>query len=283
MNRIAVLITCHNRREQTLTSLSALFICDMPKEFKIEVFLVDDGSTDGTGDAVRSKFPNVNVIQGNGNLFWNQGMRLAWYSAVQQNNYDFYLWLNDDTILEINALENILDDFKQAIKIENKAVLLIGACKESVESEEFSYGGRDEDGPVIPNDEIQKCKYINGNIVLVPKSMFEDLGNLSKDYTHGMGDYDYGLRAQEKGYSCYTTKHYIAVCPTNKRTPTWCNPERNLSERWKHFNSPLGLNIDEYIFFRKKFWGQQWVLDVVKAYIKMLFPALYNKITVKNY
>ncbi len=63
---IAVLLTCHNRRAETLRCLEALLAQDAGASLR--VFLVDDGSTDGTGEAVRVSFPQVNVVQGDGSL-----------------------------------------------------------------------------------------------------------------------------------------------------------------------------------------------------------------------
>lgn len=277
MIKVAILITCHNRKLKTLSCLEALHGSNLPKNYQIETYLVDDGSSDGTANAVGFQFPSVEVIEGSGNLFWNQGMRLAWFTAAQHKEYNFYLWLNDDTIIEDDALEVLFENYRKASQMDNMPVLMVGACKESFDVNKFSYGGRNENGPVVPNGEVQKCKFINGNVVLVPKAIFKDLGYLSNDYTHGIGDYDYGLRVQNNGYSCYTTSQYIAVCPTHKNISTWCNPEKSLSERWEHFNSPLGLNFNEYVRFRKKFWGNEWIIYAFKAYCKMLFPKFYNK------
>ena len=44
------------------------------------------------------------------------------------------------------------------------------------------------------------------------------------------------------------------------------------------FNSPLGLNIKEYIIYRKKFWKIKWVYFSFIAHAKVFFPSLYNKI-----
>ena len=44
MNKIAAILTCHNRKEKTLACLHSLFSIIST----IDVFLVDDGSTDGT-------------------------------------------------------------------------------------------------------------------------------------------------------------------------------------------------------------------------------------------
>lgn len=277
---IAVLLTCHNRKEKTLQCLHALYAQQgLDVDFNIEVFLVDDASIDGTATAIENQFPLVNIISGNGDLYWNQGMRLAWKTATEAKDYDFYFWLNDDTILDINALENLIEIYKKATTLEQKEVLVTAACRAGLDEDYFSYGGRTDAGAVLPNGELQSCKYINGNAVLIPKAIFKELGILSNDYTHGMGDFDYGLRALEAGFKSFTTRDYIATCPTNEGIPGWCNPSLPLKKRWALFHSPLGLNINEYIKFRKKFWGIRWISFTIKAYAKMINPQLYNKIS----
>lgn len=241
--------------------------------------MVDDGSTDGTGDAVEKEFPEVNVIKGTGNLFWNQGMRMSWKTAAETKEFDFYLWVNDDTILDRDGLVKILNTYGEAKIFEQNEVLITAACRAVLGKNNFSYGGRNEAGPVIPIGELQTCKYMNGNAVLIPQIIFKALGNLSNDYTHGMGDFDYGLRAAKNNFKCYTTKTYVATCPPNEGIPGWCNPENTLKKRWILLHSPLGLNIKEYNKFRKKFWKKKWMIFAIKAYSKMLSPRLYNKIS----
>ena len=279
---IAVLLTCYNRREKTLNCLKSLFNCQLPENHTLVVYLVDDDSSDGTSKAVRNDFPKVNVISGNGNLFWNKGMRLAWETASQTNDYDFYLWLNDDTILDNNAIFQLLETYYELFNNHNKPALLCGACRTSDNISDFSYGGRIDAGTVIPNGQIQFCKYINGNAVLVPKEIFHLIGYLSPDYTHIMGDFDYGLRVLKKNFNCYTTKTYIATCPKNEGIPDWCNPQTPIKKRWELLYSPKGLNIREYIVFRKKFWGRKWIIYAIKAYLKTIYPNMYITIAKKN-
>ena len=105
INRIAVLLTVFNRKKQTILCLDSLFRQEIPEDYSISVFLTDDGCTDGTTQAVLQQFPSkVNIIQGDGNLFWNRGMWTAWNIAAKEYDYDFYLWLNDDTVLKEGAL-----------------------------------------------------------------------------------------------------------------------------------------------------------------------------------
>lgn len=275
-NTIAVLITCHNRKPKTLACLEKLFELEKPKNFESpDIYLVDDGSTDGTSNAVKEQFSEVKIIEGNGSLFWNKGMRLAWEVAGKTKDYDFYLWVNDDVVLENYALIELFDSYNEAKIIHRKESIITGAFRNSKSGNHFSYGGRTDSGVVIPNGKLQSCRYINGNTVLIPKEIYTILGNLSPDYTHAMGDFDYGLRAIKAGFENYTTKRYIGLCSINDQ-PQWSDPKVPLKKRLKLFRSPHGLNFREYMIFIKKFWKRRWILFAIKAYLKVLFPSLYK-------
>lgn len=279
LNTISTILTCYNRKAKTLACLNSLQNATLPDNTELDIFLVDDSSPDDTGEAVKKLFPKVHVIQGNGNLFWNQGMRLAWQTASKNADYDFYLWLNDDTIIDKNAITELIENYNEALKTENKPSIIVGTCRAELGKNDFSYGGRNENGPVLPNGRLQLCKFINGNLVLVPKSIFKEIGNLSNDYTHTLGDNDYGLRAIQAGFKCYASKHYIATCPPNPGIPGWCNPKNSFKKRWQLLHSPKGLNIKEYNKYRKKFWGKKWIIFALKAYLKTIIPSLYGKLT----
>lgn len=107
MKKIAILITVHNRKEKTLACLKNLYAQQLPNAVEIEVYLTDDGCTDGTVEAIRIHYPQTNIIKGDGNLFWNRGMYEAWCVA-EKKDYDYYLWLNDDTILFETAIVSLL-------------------------------------------------------------------------------------------------------------------------------------------------------------------------------
>src|SRR5579875_4150500 len=89
---VAVLMTCFNRREQTLRCLQHLFAQTALTQISLHVVLLDDASTDGTAEAVREAFPDVQLMRGTGQLYWNRGMRMAFAEALRRG-FDFYLWL----------------------------------------------------------------------------------------------------------------------------------------------------------------------------------------------
>lgn len=135
---IAVLLTVHNRREKTLNCLQNLFSQKMPEGYEIKVYLTDDGCTDGTLEAVSKVFPQVHIIKGDGNLFWNRGMWTAWNAAVRDNRYNFYLWLNDDTYTYPEMLESLIN----VSESKGNRAIIVGSTVDTQKRNTHTYGGR---------------------------------------------------------------------------------------------------------------------------------------------
>lgn len=271
---IAVLLTCHNRKSKTISCLKSLYSNILPPTFFIDVFLVDDNSEDGTSYAVSQEFPEVNIIKGSGDLYWNRGMHLAWTSAARHKNYDYYLWLNDDTILSPFAISHLLDC---ASRFKNP-LLICGAVSSQL-SNEFTYGGLLKSGkPIIPNGEIQNCEVINGNCVLVNKGAYELAGNLDPHFSHAIGDHDYGLRLLKLGGEVKTTSIYVGHCEKNEKLPNWCYSETPILTRLKSLYSPLGNSHPLYFFVyeRRHFGLFTAIKHYLSIHLRVLIPSLWK-------
>lgn len=282
MYRIAVLLTCHNRRQLTLECLEALFRQKMPETASIEVFLVDDGSTDATGDAVKQQFPSVNVIYGSGKLYWCGGMRLAWNVAMQQD-FDFYLWLNDDTILFADALTIFLEAVNTVSETSKYNGIVVGStCHKDTGARTYGGGVQVKEKsfnfwPVVPSGSLEPCDTFNGNCVLVSRGAFRELGNLCQEYTHAIGDTDYGLRAKEKKIPMWVAPAYIGTC-SNNATDSWMNNTLPLRKRIENLHNPKGLPPKEWIFFCRRHAGWKWPCNVIKVYIRVLAPRAWDSL-----
>lgn len=240
---IAVLLTCFNRKEKTLTCLSSLFSIFS----ECDVYLVDDGSTDGTAEAIQKFFPQVKLIPSDGDLFWNRGMCLAWQEAAK-HDYEYYLWLNDDVVLYKSSIKELLE----CSTLANDHAVISGII-ESKDQLETLYGGSNQYKSLLkPNDTMQQVTYLNGNVVLVPRSVYKILGTLDPTYHHDMGDVDYGFRAAEKGISVYTTRRPIAYGEKNPICRERVN-KTTLRKRFKKLYSPLGSNPNLNFYFRRKY------------------------------
>lgn len=273
---IAVLITCHNRKEKTLKCLSHLYAQKGLNEyFQIEVFLVDDGSTDGTSEEIKFQFPEVNIVQGDGNLYWNRGMRLAWETASASKDFHYYLWLNDDTFL-LNSSLNIL---LVGVKINGYKSIYIGATRSEYNTE-TSYSGHRFNEPLLnPNRKWQFCDYFNGNIVLISKTVFEIIGMNDVVFHHALGDFDYGLRAKRKNIALYVAPELLGYCEPHKMLPKWCSTESKASKRIIELYKPLGNNPFEFFIFDNRHNG---FLNALKHFItihlRAISPSLWCKL-----
>lgn len=281
MTEIAVLITCHNRVSLTLKCLSFLYNqYGVDKEFHIKVFLVDDGSNDDTSNQIAIDFPKVILIQGDGNLYWNRGMFTAWQKAIESKyNFNAYLWLNDDTFLLPNGLENMLD---AAIKTNFKSIIC-GSVHSPNDSTIITYGG----GKYInkkyivnfPNGHLQVADIINGNCVLVPHQVYLKIGNLDWTFRHAIGDHEYGLRAKKQQILSYSTSQFVGVCSNNNSLPKWCLSENNIRVRLKNLYSPLG-SAEPFLFFKynyKYFGFLTAIKSFLSTHIRVIYPQLWTK------
>ncbi|KAA6303736.1 MAG: N-acetylglucosaminyl-diphospho-decaprenol L-rhamnosyltransferase [Candidatus Ordinivivax streblomastigis] len=271
MKTIAVLLTCHNRKEKTLICLKYLFNCSLPKEHAIDVYLVDDGCTDGTPQAIREQFPQVNIIQGDGNLYWNRGMHLAWETAAKAKNYDYYLWLNDDTNLYPNALEKLI----YACSATGNNALICSTLQSAI-TYKSTYGGRKSSQLLIPNGELQECESMNGNCVLVPHSIYEKVGNLDYVFRHAIGDLDYGYRVRQAGFRLYVSSNYLGTCENNPSLPKWCLKSTPFYQRVKSLYSPLSYAepIPFFIYEKRHFGLLVAIKHFISIHIRLIFPQL---------
>ena len=218
--RIAVLMTCFNRRDLTLACLETLR--GQPLFEPANLFLVDDGSSDGTGDAVRASMPGATVIQGDGSLFWNGGMRLAWDTAANAGrDFDFYLWLNDDVTLAPGVLAMLVEDADATVPRGGAVIATAATCEPGGGA--ITYSGQrciQPDRPlrlslVAPQGHPVPVETVSGNIVLVSAEAHRNLGNLLPDFEHIFGDLDYGLRARAAGVPMIVASRIGGECDAN--------------------------------------------------------------------
>jgi GT2 family glycosyltransferase len=222
MKRIAVLITCHNRKNTTLTCLQTLYNNTLPENVSFEVFLVDDGSTDGTADAVKANFSQANIIYGDGNLYWNGGMRVAFAEAMKEE-FDYYLWLNDDTTLYPNTIATLIKTQQEMKQQTEYYGIAVGSTCDN--TGKVNYGGRIRQSKlrplnfklILPSEKPIACLTMNGNCVLIAKEVVARLGNLDGNFIHSMGDIDYGLRAQDARISIWLMPGFAGKCTNDHK------------------------------------------------------------------
>lgn len=276
MTTIAALITCFNRKDKTLRCIHEIKSSKTEENIQVDIYVVDGGSEDGTVEAIQTIFPEVKIEQHKG-LFWAGGMRTAWSMACKNKiKYDFFWLINDDTTPFNDCLQNLLSSDEYAQKQYGKSGIYVGATRD-VKSGKMTYGGEIEGkGHILPNGTYQEIELGNANIMLVSREVFLAIGSFCKDYTHGIADYDYTLRAVRAGYPVLLLPSFCGCCE-NDHPRTWSSQQVSLKERIKYLYSPKGLAYREYMLYVKRFYPQKVFFIRIKLWAKTLFPFFWEK------
>ena len=282
MKTIAVVMACYNRKDLTIKCLEHLHAQSVlsEKQASINGFLMDDGSTDGTAEAVRERFPSVEVLQGDGSLFWNGGMHAAFAEALK-GDYDYYLWLNDDTFLYPEAVGELLAAHEQLRSQGSERSIIIGSTIDP-DTQEFSYGGFQKTGKlsplkltsVQPNGTLRECTTMCGNCVLIPREVVHLVGNIDPAFGHRWGDTDYGLRTRQQGGKVWIAPGYVGTCRANELAEAWTDDSLSFREKIKTFHSIKGYRKNDWFRYVKRHGGMLWPLLWVKPYLDIARSSL---------
>lgn len=183
---------------------------------KIEVWVVDNGSSDGSVKAIIKKFPQVKIISSKVNLGFAAGNNLA----LKKAKSDYYLLLNSDTEVTVGSLDKLLE----FTKLNNFEIV---SCKVLNKDGSFQPNGGDPPN-LLPlffwlsglDDFIKKISvpisyqqrsvsyykngrevgWVSGSVMLVKREVFEKIGLLDKKIFMYGEDVEFCLRARRAGF-----------------------------------------------------------------------------------
>ena len=200
--KVFVLVPVHNRREITRKFMSCLQVQTHPR---LQLILVDDGSTDGTDSMVREEMPDAEVLKGNGNLWWSGCMQLAFRNLLQlaPDSEDMILLANDD-------IEFAPDFIAKAVAaLHQKPDALLGARQIDRATNKVLETGVFADLRRFVFRIAESAEQINclpTRALLVRWKDMKRIGGFHPHLLpHYLADYEYTLRATRRGLRCFTT------------------------------------------------------------------------------
>lgn len=259
--KILAIFTCFNRRELTERSICTL---RENKDVTFDYVVVNDGSTDGTAEMLSALPDNIDIINGDGGLFWNRGM----YEAIEHSkkahpDYEYYMLMNDDT----KFVPGIFDEMLPKL---SKDKVMVGAIRG--EDGELSYGGIKYVKGIKylkygPEAQDVRLDTFNANSVIIPHDIFMQVG-IDPYYQHSIGDFDYGLQISKKGYDIHMYEKYVGECNDTDLSKTWQNESLSKLERIKLKESRKGLPFKDWFHFLNKNFG------LVTAVVRSITPYI---------
>ncbi len=225
---VYVIVPVHNRKKTTLQCLENLRLNGDLHRYYIVV--VDDGSTDGTTEAIYNLYPEVTVLKGDGNLWWTGAIKKGMEYAYEQGA-EFFVWLNDDCYPQEDTINKLLNICKSDAKI------IAGG--QSLNPDTFipSYGGIIGKNKIVhinaaPNS-IAECDGLCGNIVCINKSVIQAIGYPQADmFPQYHGDTTYTHIAKQKGYKLLIVGDAVAFCDNDHEHISWMTTNRSFRELW---------------------------------------------------
>lgn len=273
MISLAVLIASYNRSDFTIECLKNVLKSKV-SETIISIYVVDGGSTDGTVDEIRKKYPDVHLFIKD-DFHWCEAMRFAWNEAAQLN-FDYYLWLNDDSEITCHAIQDALDLARK----QTDKVIVVGLFQDPITGKD-TYGALKQKSKASPlsykiiEDDFSTPITFNGNFVLISRYVFRLVGNLDSNYTHSFGDIDYGLRATNLGVPIFQLEKPVGVVAFNSN---WKRNNESLSRENFHkiLFAKKGIPINEWFHFCKEHGGIFWRLRFSFRYLRLVKNGIFN-------
>jgi len=244
-----VIVLSWNGREDTERCLEALAKVTEPP---VRVVCVDNGSTDGSVEAVRDRHPDVHLIENGRNLGFSGGCNVGIRWALSQGA-EWVVLVNNDAVVARDAIVG----FAAAAEQHPEAGMMAGKLYLADPPDRIWYAGQRflawlgysgrhrgegrRDGPRY--DRIRPTDRANGALMAVSRAAIEEIGLLDEELFAYVEDVDWSLRARGAGFevlfvpgarawhrvgastagaahnSYYGTRNMVVVCERRRPLP----------------------------------------------------------------
>lgn len=208
MDKVFVIIITYNGMEWYKRCFSSLRASTIP----VSIIVVDNASSDGSAEYIRSEFPEILLIESKDNLGFGKGNNLALKYALD-NGGDYVFLLNQDTwLVDSNVIEELIRIHKENpqfgilspmhLRSDEKELWMLwengnNDCSSRLVSDLYCNTMRD----------VYETNYVNAAAWLLPRKTIECVGGFDPLFQHYEEDDDYLNRTSFHGFK-------IGICPS---------------------------------------------------------------------
>lgn len=218
---VSIVLVCWNNKGYLDPCLKSLY--DGNLTFTYDVYVVDNGSTDGSQDMLREKYPEVVIIQNEGNV----GLSKASNQGIVASSGKYVLLLNNDTIVNaesFNAMVDFMNDHPESGAVGGRLLNEDGSFQSGYGNfstlwEEIlitiGIGDRVKSGYPLHYDagRTVEAKWMSSACLMVRRAAIDQVGMLKEDFFIYGDEVDLQYRLVKAGWKNYylphaTTLHY---------------------------------------------------------------------------
>jgi len=203
--KVSVVVPVHNDLAHTLRFLESMSAVTYPN---YDIILIDDGSTDGTSDAVARVRPDAAILKGDGNLWWTASVNMG-VKAALEGDADYVLTINNDVLVGPGFIEPLVKCSVEA----DGAMVGAKVLTMGVQGRVWSAGGKirwysgklfypvDGDGKDGARySGRREAEYLHAMGCLVPARVYRDVGLYdAANYPQYHADAEFSMRAARAG------------------------------------------------------------------------------------
>ena len=229
IHTLSIILVGWNNKAYLDPCLKSLYEGGLKRSF--DVVVVDNGSTDGSQEMLREKFPEVSIIQNEK----NEGLGKASNQGIEATNGKYILLLNNDTIVNGSSFDAMVDFLEQNPKaggvggklLNPDGTIQAGYNFFSSLYEEFFVATRLGElirtgYPAIMNaDEIKSVDWMGSACLMLRRSALDEVGLLDEGYFIYGDEADLQYRLKKAGWEIYFLPHATTIHYGGRSMDRW--------------------------------------------------------------
>lgn len=276
---VAVIILNWNGLDDTLACLHSV---SQIRYEALNIIVVDNGSTDGSAEAIRTAYPDIQLIENTSNLGFAEGNNVGLRRVL--DSADYVMLLNNDTTVSPELLHHLIPVMENdpGIAVAGPIIcydeapdtvwcagLQIGqghmyGISISHTTSILMFSGQAVDN--VPKD-VFTVDAVVGCAMLMRAGVLNEIGLLASELFMIHEDFEWSLRAQKAGYRCVTVpvadvRHKVSASIKRQDQQRRGNP------------SAVYYWYRNWLLVMRTHFGVRTMLTVAALYAFKLFPSL---------
>ncbi len=269
--KVGIVICNWNKKEYVLNCIKSV----IEQEYDdYDLYVVDNASTDGSVEAIRENFPQVNLIVNEENLGGSGGFNTGLKRIMAEGKYKYTYLLDNDVVLDNNALKELVTTMERDPQtgIVGSAIYQMDHPDKLQTLGAFIDWQRAETKPhlvgvtedLVPEKDFE-VDYVIACSLLVRNECLSRVGLMDQEYFLYFDEIDWCTRLKRAGYR-------ILAVPSSR---VW----HKMGSRFKNSNLPSYYYWrNKIFFFNRHTHDEQW-----KKTNYGVFTSLYQAVFTSKY